>query len=225
MATSGGVDRDHDQSLGPKLAFFTLHAGLVIVCIWLAFGRFDWADPLRAKVLAGCALLYFLRHVLTLFVLLKRRVEMSEVFGLTVFMAVFEIGFLLLGAGALSDTATPFRWLDWVGIAMVIIGSFLNSGSEIQRWHWKKKPTSKGKCYTEGLFPYSMHINYFGDSVLFCGWAILAASLFAWPVPIFIIASFVWFHIPALDAYLAKRYGKDFEIYAAKTAKFVPFLY
>ena len=122
MATSGGVDRDHDQSLGPKLAFFTLHAGLVIVCIWLAFGRFDWADPLRAKVLAGCALLYFLRHVLTLFVLLKRRVEMSEVFGLTVFMAVFEIGFLLLGAGALSDTATPFRWLDWVGIAMVIIG-------------------------------------------------------------------------------------------------------
>ena len=67
MATSGGVDRDHDQSLGPKLAFFTLHAGLVIVCIWLAFGRFDWADPLRAKVLAGCALaavaiLHAVRH-------------------------------------------------------------------------------------------------------------------------------------------------------------------
>ena len=99
MAESGGVDRHHDQSFGPKLAFFALHAGVVSVCIWLAFGSFDWADPLRAKVLAGCALLYFLRHILTLFVLLKRRVQMSEVLGLTVFMAVFEIGFLLLGAG------------------------------------------------------------------------------------------------------------------------------
>lgn len=225
MAESGGVDRHHDQSFGPKLAFFALHAGVVSVCIWLAFGSFDWADPLRAKVLAGCALLYFLRHILTLFVLLKRRVQMSEVLGLTVFMAVFEIGFLLLGAGALSGTATPFGWLDGIGAAMVLIGSVLNSGSELQRWHWKKNPTSKGKCYTKGLFAYSMHINYFGDSILFSGWAILAASLFAWPIPIFITASFVWFHIPALDAYLAKRYGKDFEAYAAKTAKFIPFVY
>ena len=225
MAQSGGVNRSHDQSLGPKLTFCVLHAGVVAICIWLAFSRFDWADLTRAKVLAGCALLYFLRHVLTLFVLLKRRVEMSEVLGLVVFMAVFEIGFLLLGAGVLSGTATPFGWLDGIGVAMVLIGSILNSGSELQRWHWKKKPSSKGKCYTEGLFGYSMHINYFGDSILFSGWALLTASLFAWPVPIFITASFVFFHIPALDAYLAERYGSDFEVYAKKTAKFVPFVY
>ncbi|TLP43967.1 DUF1295 domain-containing protein [Cohaesibacter sp. CAU 1516] len=225
MAKSGGVDRNHDQSFGPKIAFFVLHAGVVAICFWLAFGRFDWADPFRAKVLAACALFYFLRHILTLFVLLKRRVLMAEVLGLVVFMAVFEIGFLLLGAGALSGSATPFGWLDWVGVVMVLIGSWLNSGSEVQRWLWKRQPTSKGKCYTEGLFAYSMHINYFGDSVLFSGWAILAASIFAWPVPIFITAAFVWFHIPALDAYLEERYGKDFETYAQKTAKFVPFLY
>jgi len=225
MAKSGGIDRSHGESFGPKLVFGGLHAGVVAVCIWLAFGSFDWADPFRAKVLAGCALLYFLRHILTLFVLLKRRVLMSEALGLIVFMAVFEIGFLLLGAGMLSDAATSFGWLDWVGVAMVIVGSFLNSTSELQRWHWKKKPTSRGKCYTKGLFAYSMHINYFGDCVLFSGWAILAASIFAWPVPIFITASFVWFHIPALDAYLAKRYGTDFQNYAAKTAKLVPFIY
>lgn len=225
MAKSGGVDRNHDKSFGPKILFFGLHAGLVAVCTWLALGGFDWADPLRARVLAGCALLYFLRHTLTLFVLLKRRVLMSEVLGLIAFMAVFEIGFLLLGAGLLSGHETSFGWLDWVGVAMVGVGSILNSGSEVQRWLWKRKPTSKGKCYTKGLFAYSMHINYFGDSVLFTGWAILAASIFAWPVPIFITISFVWFHIPALDAYLANRYGADFTNYAARTAKFVPFVY
>jgi steroid 5-alpha reductase family enzyme len=225
MAKSGGINRNLAPSIGPKLAFCGLHAGWIAVCSWLAFGSFDWADPIRAKLLAACALLYFLRHVLTLFVLLKRRVLMSEVLGLIGFMAVFEIGFLLLGAGVLSSASKPFGWIDWIGVALVLVGSFLNSGSEVQRWLWKKKPTSKGRCYTEGLFAYSMHINYFGDCVLFTGWAVLAASIFAWPVPIFITASFIWFHIPALDEYLAERYGKPFEAYAAKTAKLVPFIY
>lgn len=225
MAKSGGLDRAHGQSFGPKLAFATLHAGLVGLCIWLAFGGFNWADPLRANVLAGCALLYFLRHLLTLFVLLKRRVQMSEAMGLIGFFGMFEVGFLLLGAGAISGTAAPFGWLDWVGIGIVVIGSFLNTGSEVQRWLWKEKPSSKGKCYSGGLFAYSMHINYFGDTLLFFGWAILAASVFAWPIPIFVTASFVWFHIPALDAYLAKRYETDFDDYAKKTSKLIPFIY
>ncbi len=225
MAQFGGLDRVYGQSFGPKLTFSFLHAGLITLCIWLALGGFDWADPLRAKVLAGCGLLYFLRHLLTLSVLLKRRVQMLEALGLIGFFAIFEIGFLLLGAGAISGTATPFGWLDWVGIWMVIIGSFLNTGSEVQRWLWKEKPSSKGKCYKEGLFAYSMHINYFGDTLLFFGWATLAASVFAWPIPIFVTASFVWFHIPALDAYLATRYAADFDEYARKTSKLIPFIY
>jgi protein-S-isoprenylcysteine O-methyltransferase Ste14 len=70
-----------------------------------------------------------------------------------------------------------------------------------------------------------MHINYFGDSVLFTGWAILAASVFAFSIPVLMIAMFVFVHIPPLDAYLAQRYGDEFKDYAAKTAKFVPFVY
>ncbi len=166
-----------------------------------------------------------MRHVLALFVLLKRRILMSEVVGLIGFMAIFEIGFLLLGAGLASAVSQSFGWLDWVGISMFLTGSFLNTASEIQRWIWKKKPSSKGKCYTKGLLAYSMHINYFGDTILFSGWAMLTASLFAWPVPIFITASFIWFHIPALDTHLFKRYGKSFENYATQTAKFIPFIY
>ena len=70
-----------------------------------------------------------------------------------------------------------------------------------------------------------MRINYFGDSVLFTGWAILTVSIFALPIPIFVTVSFVVFHIPPLDAYLAERYGYGFKTYADKTAKFVPYLY
>lgn len=162
---------------------------------------------------------------MTLFVLLKRQVAYSEVFGLSIFMAVFEIGFVLLGAGILADAPTPLGSLDWVAFALVLLGSYLNTGSELQRWQWKKKPSSKGHCYTGGLFKYATHINYFGDSVLFAGWAMLAASLFAWSIPVFVTAGFVLFHVPALDTYLSKRYGVEFDEYAAKTAKLVPFIY
>jgi len=225
MAQTGGVDRAHGPSFGPKFLSLFVHAGIVGVCLWLAFGGAEWADPRRARVLALCAALYFLRNVITLMVLLKRRMQMSEALGLAPFIAVFEIGFVLLGAGWLSGGATPWGWADWIGVGMVLLGSVLNTGSEVQRWAWKRKPASRGKCYTGGLFAYSQHINYFGDAVLFSGWALLTASLLAWSIPVIITASFVFYHIPALDAYLVERYGDDFRAYAARTAKFVPFLY
>lgn len=222
---SGGVDRNHAASQLPKLSFALLHGVVLALCVWLTFGGFDWPDPTRAKILLACAALYFLRHLLTLFVLLKRRVSYGEALGLSGFMAVFEIGFLLLGAGILSGTATALSGLDYAAIGLVLLGSLLNSGSELQRWAWKKHPENQGQCYTGGLFAYALHINYFGDALLFSGWAILTTSWLASAVPVFVVASFVFMHIPALDVYLAQRYGDGFRAYAAKTAKFIPFIY
>ena len=225
MTDSGGVSRDYDRSFSQKLAFILIHACIVVTCIWLAFGPIDWPNPTRARLLAFCAILYWARHCVTLFVLLKRQVAYSEVFGLSAFIAVFEIGFVLLGAGILDDVPTPLVAMDWVAFALILLGSYLNTGSELQRWRWKKQPASKGHCYTGGLFGSATHINYSGDSVLFIGWAMLAASLFAWTIPIFVTAGFVFFHIPALDTYLSKRYGAEFDEYATKTAKLVPLVY
>lgn len=221
----GGVDRSHDRSVGPKLGFAALHGCSVAGCLWLAFGGFDWGDPLRAKLLALCALLYWLRHLLTLFVLLQRCVDLGEVLGLAGFMTLFEIGFLLLGAGVLSAEPRPLGVMDGLGLALLLTGSLLNSLSEVQRHLWKRQPTARGRCYTGGLFRWSMHINYFGDSLLFTGWAILAASVWAFSIPLVMTVMFVCYHIPPLDAYLAQKYGDEFRSYAANTAKFVPFLY
>jgi len=223
-ATTGGVDRAHERSFAPKLIFAGLHGSIVGLCLWLAFAL-EWPDSARAKLLAGCAVLYFLRHLITLFVLLKRKVELSEALGLSAFMAVFEIGFLLLGAGILRDTAVPFGGKDMLALGLIAFGSYLNTGSELQRMIWKRRPESKGRCYTGGLFKHSMHINYFGDMVLFTGWALLTTSWLAFVIPLFMTVGFVFFHIPGLDAYLSQRYGAEFDAYAAKTAKLIPFVY
>ncbi|MGR3714550.1 MAG: DUF1295 domain-containing protein [Shimia sp.] len=223
-ATTGGVDRVHDRSVAAKLIFAALHGSLVGLSLWLAFAL-DWTDPARAKLLAACVVLYFLRHLITLFVLLRRKVELSEALGLSAFMALFEIGFLLLGAGILRDTAIPFGGMDMLALGLVALGSYLNTGSELQRMFWKNRPEAKGRCYTGGLFKHSMHINYFGDMVLFAGWALLTTAWVAFAVPLFMTVGFIFFHIPGLDAYLSKRYGAEFDAYAAKTAKLIPLVY
>lgn len=232
-----GVDRTHGRSLGQKTVFWAGHLVLVLTCAWLAlwggthslgeaFGR-DWAlvDPVRARVLLACAALYWLRHGITLFHLLQRRVDWAEVAGLLPFFGLIEIGLLAVGGGAFRENPLPMGWLDGVALALVPLGSWLNSGSEIQRRRWKADPANKGHCHTGGLFRYSMHINYFGDTVMFTGWALLSGSLWTLLLPAAMAGMFVFYHIPGLDAYLAERYGSEFTAYAQRTKKFIPFVY
>ncbi len=225
MSQSGGVSRDHALSIGPKLSFALLHGTIVAVCAWIAFGGVALSDPKRAQILVLVAALYFARHLITLFILLKRNVAWSEVLGLSAFMAVFEIGFTLLGGGAVSGFSIPFGAVDGLAVVLILLGSWLNTWSELQRWTWKKIPASKGRAYTLGLFSHSMHINYFGDTVMFSGWALLTHSVVAFVVPVLMTVGFVFYHIPALDAYLLERYGAEFKAYSDKTAKFIPYLY
>ena len=139
-------------------------------------------------------------------------------------MAIFEIGLLTLG-GALNHQAVPIGTLDFLAIGLLILGSYMNTGSEWQRKIWKQDMANKGHCYTKGLFRYSMHINYFGDTVLFTGWALLTANFWALGLPLMMSLMFVFMHIPGLDAYLSQRYGQEFDEYALRTKRLIPFVY
>ena len=108
MADKGGIDRSHASSKPQKAVFSALHFFIILFCAWLVLGgglqstagwigqTADWTDPVRAHILLVCAFVYFLRHGITLFYLLVRRVEWGEVFGLAVFFALFEIGLLMM---------------------------------------------------------------------------------------------------------------------------------
>ena len=232
-----GVDRSHNTSLIPKLGFTLGHLLIVLSCTWLIyfdgwtiignmFGQsWELVDHIRASILLFCAALYWFRHFITLFYLLYRKVAWSEVLGLLVFFALFEIGLVIVGGGAFHDNAIELGWLDILALFLLVLGSFLNSYSEIQRKWWKANPANKGHCYTKGLFSHSMHINFFGDTVLFTGWCLFTYSIWTLALPIAITLMFIFFHIPSLDNYLISRYGEEFKTYAEKTKKLIPFVY
>ncbi len=234
---AGDVNRSHEKSTVQKLIFVLGHLIIVLFCTWLVcysgsenignfFGKtLGFSDPSRAKILLACTFLYWFRHVLTLFYLLQRKVDWSEVFGLLVFFALFEIGLVLLGGGVFRGNNIPFNFLDMIALVLLLSGSYLNSFSEIERKKWKTYPENKGRCYTKGLFSYSMHINFFGDTILFTGWCMFTHNYWSLGLPLFMASMFIFFHIPNLDEYLAKRYGKEFYGYSKITKKFIPYIY
>ncbi|MBL1437512.1 MAG: DUF1295 domain-containing protein [Rhodobacteraceae bacterium] len=218
--TNAGLARGHAPSHLQKRVFIGLHAAILMVCGYIAL-EVEMVGQARALALVFVAMLYFGRHIITLFYLLQRKVAWGEALGLALFMTTFEIGFVWLG----GQSAAPFGMLDVLGLLLLGFGSYLNTFSEVQRKWWKADPTHKGQCYTLGLFRYAMHINFFGDIVLFSGWALLTANLWALGLPLLMGAMFAFIHIPGLDAYLAQRYGAAFEACAAKTKKLIPYIY
>lgn len=233
----GGIDRSYDSSLGPKWAFFLLHGIGVALSAYVVFGggmavmgqwfgkTWSVSEPFRAQVMFAAVVLYWLRHGITLFYLLQRKVDWGEVWGLSVFLILLEPGFCMLAAGITRTSPAAVGTVFWIAVGCVLLGSYLNTASEVQRKWWKADPANKGKCYTEGLFRYSMHINFFGDSVSFTGWALITGVLWSLAVPLFMTVAFIFYHIPALDRYLEGRYGDLFREYAKRTKKFMPFVY
>ena len=70
-----------------------------------------------------------------------------------------------------------------------------------------------------------MHINYFGDIVLFTGFAMITHRFSMLVIPSIMTLNFVFIIIPSLDRYLEKKYGAEFGDYSKKTKKFIPLIY
>ena len=115
--------------------------------------------------------------------------------------------------------------IEFVGITLFLTGSYLNSGSEFLRYSWKKKRENAGRIYTGGFFKHAMHINYFGDIVLFTGMAMIAHQFQLLFIPISMAFIFIVILIPLKENYLREKYGDEFISYASNTKKLIPLIF
>lgn len=203
------------------LAFWLLWGGgLRAAGGW--FGR-AWTpgNALRRALVAAGFAVYYIRILFTQFVFLKRGVGWSEAATIASWLLVIDVVLAILGG-------TNARPLDAAGIAGIVLysaGSWLNTYSEYLRYRWKSRPENRGRLYTAGLFRDARHMNYGGDLALFTGFALLTGSPVALIIPVVMLALFVFVNVPVLDAHLREKYGAEFDAYAARTSKLIPFLY
>ena len=132
--------------------------------------------------------------------------------------------FYLFGVSAGSHNES-IGLIDSVGILLFILGSYINTMADYQRFIWRTNIENKERHYTKGLFNYAMHINYFGDSISYFGLAVISLESVCIFASIGIIVNFIVLQIPMIDKHLAKKYGNEFKEYAKQTKKFIPFIY
>lgn len=222
------------KSFGPKIFITIIQALLIGLSYWILFlnggtdiFEFSGLEVLQNTILESKNLVFyfnlvvFIRLTFMMFFLLKRKIPWGEVFSVPMAFALYYIGFSFL----VLNRQLPIDYIDYIGIAIFVIGSYLNTKSELQRHFWKLKSENKGKLFTEGLFKYSMHINFFGDVLWVSAYAIITRNYWAILIPILLFCLFAFWNILTLDKYLANRYGAQFVAYAKNTKKLIPFIY
>ncbi len=216
---------EKSPSIAPKVSLISWYVLCTAAGTWLTLSATDEGsdpgNPARQTLLLACVLIYIARAATTLFAFMKRKVPWWEAawggipIGLVLFFALRD-GLRIPQPPGIADAA---------GILLYLAGSYLGTASEYSRHIWKSLPENQGHLYTGGLFKYSRHINYFGDLLLFLGFGILTTRPWTIIVPLAMALNFVFFIIPAHDSYLATRYGVEFENYARRTRKLVPYFY
>ena len=71
-------------------------------------------------------------------------------------------------------------WLDALAVAVWATGLAFESLGDWQLSRFKADPANRGRLMTTGLWRYTRHPNYFGDSMAWWGHYLLAAAAGAW---------------------------------------------
>ena len=71
-------------------------------------------------------------------------------------------------------------WLDLLAVAVWTVGFVFEAGGDAQLARFKADPRNKGRLMTAGLWRYTRHPNYFGDSTVWWGHYLLAVAAGAW---------------------------------------------
>jgi steroid 5-alpha reductase family enzyme len=85
----------------------------------------------------------------------------------------------LLSAHYSADPAR-LMLLDYLGILVFLIGFFFESVGDLQLARFKSDPANKGKLMDQGVWHFTRHPNYFGDSAQWWGFFLVSASAGGW---------------------------------------------
>lgn len=130
----------------------------------------------------------------------------------------------LLGA-QYYGTHVPLGILDYVGIFLWFTGFFFETVGDLQLARFKSDTSNKGKVMDRGLWRYTRHPNYFGDSAVWWGYGFLCMATGSYlPVLGSILMTFLIIKISGVGL-LEKNLKSEkpqYQSYMEKTSAFFP---
>jgi steroid 5-alpha reductase family enzyme len=159
------------------------------------------------------------------------RREWGRLFLLRSFFQIFMLQGLLLLVIAYPITLTNhsretgLSYLDLAGVVLWITGFFFEAVGDFQLSRFKRDPGNKGKIMSSGLWKYTRHPNYFGETVMWWGIFLISLSVeLGWTAIISpLLITFLLLRVSGVTM-LEKKYvgNRDFEEYEQKTNAFIP---
>ncbi|MHB8194024.1 MAG: DUF1295 domain-containing protein [Bellilinea sp.] len=104
----------------------------------------------------------------------------------SLFKVFFLQGLLLwiisipLLAAQLRPNPDHLTFLDFLGLGLWLVGFFFESVGDFQLSRFKANPDNKGKVLDSGVWRFTRHPNYFGDSAQWWGYYLIAAAAGGW---------------------------------------------
>lgn len=115
--------------------------------------------------------------------------------------------------------------LDWGGTMMWVVGFLMESIADFQLFAFRKNEYNRGNVLTTGLWKYSRHPNYFGESLMWWGIFTIALSVpGAYATAIGpLLLTFLLLRVSGIPV-LERRYAGDsrYREYQQTTSAFIP---
>ena len=106
-----------------------------------------------------------------------RRFWLVSLFKVFILQAVF-LWVISLALQWSQISAVPDRFTAWdaIGLAVWVLGFIFEALADQQLYRFKSDPDNKGKVMDKGLWAFSRHPNYFGESTMWWGIFLIALS-------------------------------------------------
>lgn len=115
--------------------------------------------------------------------------------------------------------------LDWIAILLWLTGFFFETFGDAQLSRFRSDPANKGKVLNTGVWRYTRHPNYFGDSAQWWSYYLIAASAGGWWT-IFSPLLMTFFLIRVSGVFLLEKTLKEtkpgYREYMETTSPFIP---
>ncbi len=140
------------------------------------------------------------------------------------FLLVISSPIVFVNKSPLASPGWAFPW-RLAGLVVWSVGFVFEAVGDAQLVRFKRDPANKGRIMDRGLWKYSRHPNYFGESLMW--WGIFLVAL-AYPHGWVTVASplLITFLLAKVSGVplLEKRYAgnPEFQAYARRTSAFVP---
>jgi len=144
------------------------------------------------------------------------------VFGQLIMIAVMSYPIMYINT---YNNPRALSALDLLGIGVWLCGYYWEAISDQQLFNFMRNPANKGKILQSGLWRYSRHPNYFGETVMWIGIYLLALSIpGGWtaciaPLTILFLLRFVT-GVPLLENAMKNNF--EYQEYKRKTNTFIP---